>query len=217
MKEIHKFDDSIEQKFRDKNNKILIDNILRQIDDNDSSLRLTLNNKIELISSEILKKINFVLKDSSIEYDFKDIQAVFSTYEGELKNYISSYADNRKKTIIDASVNNESFSFEKFVEVIDSFFLSNKDDLESGINKIIYSDLESALFSTIKFSDEEQKQLVVSYLKRFDFKLTSTVEESFSGRNNSLKNLVSETHEKVNSLNVQTSEISNSIVKNKAA
>ena len=217
MKEIHKFDDSIEQKFRDKNNKILIDNILRQIDDNDSSLRLTLNNKIELISSEILKKINFVLKDSSIEYDFKDIQAVFSTYEGELKNYISSYADNRKKTIIDASVNNESFSFEKFVEVIDSFFLSNKDDLESGINKIIYSDLESALFSTIKFSDEEQKQLVVSYLIRFDFKLTSTVEESFSGRNNSLKNLVSETHEKVNSLNVQTSEISNSIVKNKAA
>ena len=176
-----------------------------------------INDHVQIAKDIDADGVHLGLKDSSIEYDFKDIQAVFSTYEGELKNYISSYADNRKKTIIDASVNNESFSFEKFVEVIDSFFLSNKDDLESGINKIIYSDLESALFSTIKFSDEEQKQLVVSYLKRFDFKLTSTVEESFSGRNNSLKNLVSETHEKVNSLNVQTSEISNSIVKNKAA
>lgn len=217
MGEKVKIDDSLEQKFRDKNNKILIDNILRQIDDNDNSLRLTLFNKISLITSEILKKINIALKDTTCEYDFKDISSVFSKYESVLKKSVFSFLDKRKDDVTNNSIVNDEFVQETFIHILETFISNNKKDFEKEINVIVYADLENALFSVIKFSTEEQKNLVVSYLKRYDFKLTAMVEESVEERNRSLKNLVLETHEKVETLNTQTAEISNSLVKNKAA
>ena len=209
--------ESLHQQFIEKNREILIDNIMRQIDDNDNSLRLTLNNKINLISNEILRKINYSLKDSPAEYDFKDISEVFGENEEELRNYVFELLDKRKKEITEKSIVDDDFNKEGFVEAVDGFMPNNKQEFETGINKIIYSDFEDSLFGVIRFTDEEQKQGVITYLKRYDFKFTYAVEDSIDGRNNSLKNLVLETHEKVLALNTQTGEIANLLVKNKAA
>ena len=210
-------DESLQQKFRDKNRAILIENILRQIDENDNSLRLTLSNKISLISNEILRKINFSLKDSTAEYDFKAISDVFLNNEALLRKYIFEYVDKRRDEITNKSVVDEEFFEETFLAVIETFQLDNKHPFENRINEVIYSTMQNELFSKIRFSDEDQKQMVISYLNRFDFKLTTAVEDSVDDRNNSLKNLVLETHEKINDLNKQTAELAKSLVIDKAA
>ena len=208
MSEVLNYDD-VADMFKDKNLQIFSDNVSRNVSDNDSSLRLTVSNKISLITTEILRKINESFKQAGTQYDFKTLNELFSKYSTTLTDFSFMFLDERKNEVMSAFLVDTS-TIDGIVAVLDHFLDEKKDSFERGINDIIYSQLEGELFETFQFSDEQHQQQVLLYLGKYDSKITGAVESSVVERNSSLKNSLHETYTKVENLNNMTFEISTS-------
>ena len=213
MSEILNYED-VADMFKDKNSKIFSENIIRNISDNDSSLRLTISNKISLATSEILRKTNDSFRTSGTKYDFKSLSDLFTKYGTTLTECSFSLIDQRKGEVL-AAFQTEPDSIDGIIYALDGFLPSRREEFERSINDVIYSKLEEELASSFQFSSEQQQQQVYSYLNRYDSKVTSAVESSIEERNASLKNSVLDTSKRVENLNSLTTDYS--IKKNKAA
>ena len=212
MEEIVNDSESIEQKFKKQNNKILIDNVLRQIEENSSSLKLILHNCISLISERFLKKINKILKEE--KYSLQELCDLFLKYRKIVEKIAFDFVEERKKYIIANSIVDESFLDSSFSDVVDSFVAKNIEAFEETINDNIYLSLERDIRMLIKtYSSEAQRESISSTLGSFDYKITAAIEDAIGDRNRSLKILVFDTCDKVESLNNQTEEISQALTK----
>lgn len=198
-------DENIAKLFKEKNDKILVDKLLLDIDNNDDSLRLTLNNKIRLATLKLQKRLNDLFKSNNVEYDMKSLSQIIEELIEIVKKYVFSQVDLRKTTFI-SMVNSNP------IDLYESASLENKNDIHirynSGINNIIYVELLDKLLSEYKLNDLSLKDdLVERCLKKYDFELSSSIEDSIIDRNTSLKNVSGETINKVAELNNKTATV----------
>ena len=197
-------DNDIGALFKEKNDKILYEKLLLDISNNDNSLRLIVVNKINLISLKFQKRINDFFKLNSIDYDLDSIEKNISEYKEKILDLVNKYLDERKSKLEQSlsitsgdksEENNEPNKKEIFTDFAKLF------------NEVIYIEMANSIFSTYKFSDEELKDIfIIKYLKKFDFDLSNSLVECIVERNQVLKNMISDTSKKVQSLNDMTSK-----------
>ena len=93
-------DNTIIEMFKEKNDKILIEKLLLDLANNNDSLRLTLNNKVDLVVLvKFLKKINNVLKNTEIDYDVKTLNDIVEYTKKTIKEQIEKFLEDRKQKI----------------------------------------------------------------------------------------------------------------------
>lgn len=200
-------DNTIIEMFKEKNDKILIEKLLLDLNNNNDSLRLTINNKIDLVVSvKFLKKINNVLKNTEIEYDIKTLNDIVEQTKKTIKEESEKILEIRKQKIEHEIVNNFS-GVENLSSTIEKSEEELKTQIETFINKLIYEQTQNNIFDLYKFKSVDQKEEVISTLKRFDSELTLNVLTPLTERNCSLKNIMKETEDKVIELNEKTTEI----------
>lgn len=208
-------DNTIIEMFKEKNDKILVEKLLIDVDNNDDSLKLTIKNKIELVvSGKFLRKLNTILKNSGIDYDVKTLDEIVKNLKESIKQKTDELLDNRKNNIC-AEIRKDSTESENLFRTIDEQTEVLKSELEILINQLIYSELQNEIFSLYTFKSEEQKEKISEALKKFDSVLTLNVLESLSYRNGSLKNMMRETYAKVTELNEKTIEINSELTPDK--
>ena len=208
-------DNTIIEMFKEKNDKILVEKLLIDIDNNDDSLKLTIKNKIELVvSGKFLKKLNTILKNSGIDYDVKTLDEIVKNLKESIKQKTAELLDNRKNNIC-AEIRKDSTERDNLFRTIDEQMEVLKSELEILINQLIYSELQNEIFSLYTFKSEEQKEKISEALEKFDSVLTLNVLESLSYRNGSLKNMMRETYAKVTELNEKTTEINSELTPDK--
>lgn len=200
-------DNTIIEMFKEKNDKILIEKLLLDLANNNDSLRLTLNNKVDLVVLvKFLKKINNVLKNTEIDYDVKTLNDIVEYTKKTIKEQIEKILEDRKQKI-EYEINNNFNGVENLSLIIEKSEEELKIQIEFFINKLIYEQTQNNIFDSYKFKTEEQKNEVISTLKRFDSELTLNILTSLTERNCSLKNIMKETEEKVIELNEKATEI----------
>ena len=208
-------DNTIIEMFKEKNDQILVEKLLIDVDNNDDSLKLTIKNKIELVvSGKFLKKLNTILKNSGIDYDVKTLDETVKNLKKSIKQKIDELLDNRKNNIC-AEIRKDSRESDNLFRTIDEQTEVLKSELEILINQLIYSELQNEIFSLYTFKSEEQKEKISEALEKFDSVLTLNVLESLSHRNGSLKNMMRETYAKVTELNEKTIEINSELTPDK--
>ncbi len=199
-------DENIALLFKEKNNKILIDKLLLDIDNNDDSLRLTVSNKIKLVTLKLQRRINDLFKSDDVEYDMKSLSELIEELIEQVKEYVFSQIDSRKekfKSIVNSNP----------LELCEGADIENKNDIHNTynpeINNLIYVNLLNKLVSEYKLTDSNLKdELIEKCLKKYDFELSSSIEDSILDRNRSLKNVAQETISKVSELNNKTTNVS---------
>lgn len=196
---------TISELFKEKNYKILIGKLLLDLDNNDYSLRLTINNKIELNISNYLKKINDLLKNNSIEYNVQDLNELLNKNKEQIRDMTFMKLDERKTNLI-AIINNDlDFQLSCIIENIDKETERIKSELELFINNLIYVDILEELSINYKFKTEQQKEKLNEILNKFDNSISSSIYNSIKERSANLKNVMLETINKVKELNALTS------------
>ncbi len=199
-------DENIALLFKEKNNKILIDKLLLDIDNNDDSLRLTVSNKIKLVTLKLQRRSNDLFKADDVEYDMKSLSELIEELIEQVKEYVFSQIDSRKekfKSIVNSNP----------LELCEGADIENKNDIHNTynpeINNLIYVNLLNKLVSEYKLTDSNLKdELIEKCLKKYDFELSSSIEDSILDRNRSLKNVAQETISKVSELNNKTTNVS---------
>lgn len=199
-------DENIAMLFKEKNNKILIDKLLLDIDNNDDSLRLTVSNKIKLVTLKLQRRINDLFKSGDVEYDMKSLSELIDELIEQVKEYVFSQIDSRKekfKSIVNSNP----------LELCEGADIENKNDIHNTynpeINNLIYVNLLNKLVSEYKLTDSNLKdELIEKCLKKYDFELSSSIEDSILDRNRSLKNVAQETISKVSELNNKITNVS---------
>ena len=198
-------DKNVAMLFKEKNDKILIDKLLLDIDNNDDSLRLTISNKIKLVTLRLQRRLNDLFKTDNIEYDMKSLSQLIEGFIDEVKEYVFSQLDSRKEKFASTATSNPK----ELCEIVN---LENKNDIhtkyDTGINNLIYVVLLDKLVTEYRLTDSSLKdELIERCLKKYDFELSSSIEDSVLDRNTSLKNVVCETIEKVSELNDKTATL----------
>ena len=194
-------DNTIGELFKEKNNKILLEKLLLDISNNDNSLRLIVVNRINLISMKFQKRVNDFLKENSIEYDLESLEKIINEYKGKILEVVNSYLDNRK-TNLEQNVNGEVEEDDEEIDEKGKLL----DDFSKLFNELIYIEMLNSFCSQYQMSDEEKKEEFISkYLKKYDFDLSNSLVDSILDRNQILKNVMTETIKKVETLNNMTS------------
>ena len=197
-------DNSIEELFKQKNGQILVDKLLLDIANNDDSLRLTINNKILLITDKLQKKINDFLKNNGIKYDLKSLSELLLEHKEKTKQYILQELDARKQKYEENVRNSDTLKIEKFDEDVSTIH----DRMNPRLNEFIYIDLFQELLQTYELKSPEQQEELTKCLKTYDSKLSLAIETSILERNNSLRNIISETISKVEELDNKAKTLS---------
>ena len=194
-------DNTISEMFKEKNGKILIDKLLLDVSNNDDSLRLTVSNKIKLVSLKLQRRLNDCLKSTSVEYDMKSLTEVVDTLKKEVEEYIFSEIDKRKE-LFEARIENDPYELKDNVDLETRTDINDR--LNADINNLVYVNFLENLTNQYKLTEEQKEQIVDRCLKKYDFELSAAVEDSVLDRNLSLKNTMAETIDRVNELDIKT-------------
>lgn len=197
-------DKTIEELFKEKNNQILKDKLLLDIDNNDDSLRLTSKNKVILITSNIVRKINSLLRDNEIEYDVKTLKEMFEQYSDNIVRYVYELLSVRRNNISNSISEGNKTSLDDLEKTINECASEFKTKFEPGLDQIIHSSLREDILGKYTFKEEEQKDNLVLILERYDSELYQSIDTCLLERNISLLNMFKETSNKVLELDIKT-------------
>jgi len=197
-------DKTIEELFKEKNNQILKDKLLLDIDNNDDSLRLTSKNKVMLITSNIVRKINSLLRDNEIEYDVKTLKEMFEQYSDNIVRYVYELLSVRRNNISNSISEGNKTSLDDLEKTINECTSEFKTKFEPGLDQIIHSSLREDILGKYTFKEEEQKDNLVLILERYDSELYQSIDTCLLERNISLLNMFKETSNKVLELDIKT-------------
>lgn len=198
---------SIAETFKEKNLQILINKIMLDLDNNDDSLKLTINNKMSLLCIKFSQRINNFFKDNNINsYEFKTISEIFNNLSIDMNEYILELLKERKEFIREKINETNIDDLEKLNNLIDETVNVTRSNLEVNINEKIYIDLFNNITKYVIFDNESQKEELINKLKKMDTELTDSIITSITERNTSLKNVMKETKNKVDDINKKTAE-----------
>lgn len=200
---------TITELFKEKNNKILLDKLLLDIANNDDSLRLTITNKVNLITSRIKSKINSLLNESNIEYDVKELVELFDQYSKEVEKVAINFLDIRKQTLSESVSLENRTSKQLLTETIEGLMTIFDDEVETKLDSVIHEDIRSDILKKYMFKEESQKDDLIMTLQRYDSDLTKQIKDTILDKNSSLLNIFQETTDKVSELDDKAIYLSN--------
>ncbi|MDD6879063.1 MAG: hypothetical protein PUD59_02395 [bacterium] len=197
---------TIAETFKEKNAEILKNKMLLDLNNNDDSLKLTLKNKISLLCIKFSQRINNFLKENNIDsYEFKKISEIFIEFSNELEKFVLKITTNRKEYIKKYIFETKLIDLEMLNNEIDETVKISKSEIDIIINEMIYIDLSDNINKNVDFNEEYQKEELIDKLKKFDTEISNSIINSIEERNKSLKNVLLETKNKVDELNIKTS------------
>lgn len=193
-----------EEFFKEKNSAILREKLVLDIGNNDDSLQLMVKNKIQLITSNTIKKINSLLRENNIEYEVKTLTDLFNSYSEDIINLVCGILNNRKKFLSETVTSENRTSLQELTDSIDEFVEEFKNNFERRLDEIIHITIREDFLSKYTFNDQLTKDELILIFERYDSDLTRAINDAVLERNSSLLNIFRETNEKVLELDNKT-------------
>ena len=197
-------DRTTEEFFKEKNSEILREKLVLDIGNNDDSLQLTVKNKILLITSNTIRKINCLLRENNVEYDVRTLTELFNSYGQDIITLVFGILNNRKKFLSENVTSENRTSIQELTDSINEFVEEFKNNFELRLDEIIHITIREDFLSKYTFKDETTKEELIMILERYDSDLARSVNEAVLERNANLLNIFRETNEKVSELDNKT-------------
>lgn len=199
-------DNTISAIFKEKNEKILFDKLLLDIDNNFDSLLLTINNKIALSTPKLIKKVNDILFNYQIDYDLKSLTELLNQEVEKINKMVVDLLELKKTKLKEAIQKDSSFTTSEFDTVIDESTKEFREGFDVSMNKVIYLDLSGAISKNYNLEEEAINDLN-TYLNNYDMSVSDAIIDSIEYRDNTLKNITKETYNKYIELNNKTANL----------
>lgn len=199
-------DNTISAIFKEKNEKILFDKLLLDIDNNFDSLLLTINNKIALSTPKLIKKVNDVLFNYQVDYDLKSLTELLNQEVEKINKMVVGLLDLKKAKLKEAIQKASSFTTSEFDTDIDESTKKFREEFDVSMNKVIYLDLSGAISKNYNLEEEAINDLN-TYLNNYDMSVSDAIIDSIEYRDNTLKNITKETYNKYIELNNKTANL----------
>ena len=199
-------DNTISAIFKEKNEKILFDKLLLDIDNNFDSLLLTINNKIALSTPKLIKKVNDILFNYQIDYDLKSLTELLNQEVEKINKMVVDLLELKKTKLKEAIQNASSFTTSEFDTDIDESTKKFREEFDVSMNKAIYLDLSGAISKNYNLKEEAINDLN-AYLNNYDMSVSNAIIDSIEYRDNTLKNITKETYNKYIELNNKTANL----------
>ncbi len=199
-------DNTISAIFKEKNEKILFDKLLLDIDNNFDSLLLTINNKIALSTPKLIKKVNDILFNYQIDYDLKSLTELLNQEVEKINKMVVDLLELKKTKLKEAIQNASSFTTSEFDTDIDESTKKFREEFDVSMNKAIYLDLSGAISKNYNLKEEAINDLN-TYLNNYDMSVSNAIIDSIEYRDNTLKNITKETYNKYIELNNKTANL----------
>ena len=199
-------DNTISAIFKEKNEKILFDKLLLDIDNNFDSLLLTINNKIALSTPKLIKKVNDVLFNYQVDYDLKSLTELLNQEVEKINKMVVGLLDLKKAKLKEAIQKASSFTTSEFDTDIDESTKKFREEFDVSMNKVIYLDLSGAISKNYNLKEEAINDLN-TYLNNYDMSVSDAIIDSIEYRDNTLKNITKETYNKYIELNNKTANL----------
>ena len=199
-------DNTISAIFKEKNEKILFDKLLLDIDNNFDSLLLTINNKIALSTPKLIKKVNDVLFNYQVDYDLKSLTELLNQEVEKINKMVVGLLDLKKAKLKEAIQKASSFTTSEFDTDIDENTKKFREEFDVSMNKVIYLDLSEAISKNYNLEEEAINDLN-TYLNNYDMSVSDAIIDSIEYRDNTLKNITKETYNKYIELNNKTANL----------
>lgn len=199
-------DNTISAIFKEKNEKILFDKLLLDIDNNFDSLLLTINNKIALSTPKLIKKVNDILFNYQIDYDLKNLTELLNQEVEKINKMVVDLLELKKTKLKEAIQKDSSFTTSEFDTVIDESTKEFREEFDVSMNKVIYLDLSGAISKNYNLEEEAINDLN-TYLNNYDMSVSDAIIDSIEYRDNTLKNITKETYNKYIELNNKTANL----------
>lgn len=199
-------DNTISAIFKEKNEKILFDKLLLDIDNNFDSLLLTINNKIALSTPKLIKKVNDVLFNYQVDYDLKSLTELLNQEVEKINKMVVGLLDLKKAKLKEAIQKASSFTTSEFDTDIDESTKKFREEFDVSMNKVIYLDLSEAISKNYNLEEEAINDLN-TYLNNYDMSVSDAIIDSIEYRDNTLKNITKETYNKYIELNNKTANL----------
>lgn len=199
-------DNTISAIFKEKNEKILFDKLLLDIDNNFDSLLLTINNKIALSTPKLIKKVNDVLFNYQVDYDLKSLTELLNQEVEKINKMVVGLLDLKKAKLKEAIQKASSFKTSEFDTDIDESTKKFREEFDVSMNKVIYLDLSEAISKNYNLEEEAINDLN-TYLNNYDMSVSDAIIDSIEYRDNTLKNITKETYNKYIELNNKTANL----------
>ncbi len=199
-------DNTISAIFKEKNEKILFDKLLLDIDNNFDSLLLTINNKIALSTPKLIKKVNDILFNYQIDYDLKSLTELLNQEVEKINKMVVDLLELKKTKLKEAIQKDSSFTTSEFDTDIDESTKKFREEFDVSMNKAIYLDLSGAISKNYNLKEEAINDLN-AYLNNYDMSVSNAIIDSIEYRDNTLKNITKETYNKYIELNNKTANL----------
>lgn len=199
-------DNTISAIFKEKNEKILFDKLLLDIDNNFDSLLLTINNKIALSTPKLIKKVNDILFNYQIDYDLKSLTELLNQEVEKINKMVVDLLELKKTKLKEAIQKDSSFTTSEFDTDIDESTKKFREEFDVSMNKAIYLDLSGAISKNYNLKEEAINDLN-TYLNNYDMSVSNAIIDSIEYRDNTLKNITKETYNKYIELNNKTANL----------
>lgn len=199
-------DNTISAIFKEKNEKILFDKLLLDIDNNFDSLLLTINNKIALSTPKLIKKVNDILFNYQIDYDLKSLTELLNQEVEKINKMVVDLLELKKTKLKEAIQKDSSFTTSEFDTVIDESTKEFREEFDVSMNKVIYLNLSGAISKNYNLEEEAINDLN-TYLNNYDMSVSDAIIDSIEYRDNTLKNITKETYNKYIELNNKTANL----------
>lgn len=199
-------DNTISAIFKEKNEKILFDKLLLDIDNNFDSLLLTINNKIALSTPKLIKKVNDILFNYQIDYDLKSLTELLNQEVEKINKMVVDLLELKKTKLKEAIQKDSSFTTSEFDTVIDESTKEFREGFDVSMNKVIYLDLSGEISKNYNLEEEAINDLN-TYLNNYDMSVSDAIIDSIEYRDNTLKNITKETYNKYIELNNKTANL----------
>lgn len=193
-------DNDVVNLFKENNDKILFSQLMQDIANNDDSLKITLFNHIELNCLKLQQRLNNCLKENNVNYDVKELVDFIDRVKRETQKCIVAELADRKENY-EKEVQKGNLEFIKTDEKIKND-ISEK--LNVSLNKVIYIDSMKEFNSKFDISDEDVNDVIIKCFQKYDFELSKFICDSFIQRDNSLKNTIIGTRDRIDKLNADT-------------
>lgn len=183
----------------DINEKLLIDNLIRNIENNNDSLLATINNIVNLASINTGNKLIQFLRDIETSLYEKELKNIFKESNSNLKKEIKKLISHRKEE----QVNHVKSSSENLDGISEDFEVQFKETAEK-----LGATTQIDTLNILKIKDIDSENKIKEIIeKNYILKVSNDGINEEKFRTKSLKNNMNETFDKINEITERVKQI----------
>lgn len=194
---------TIEEIFKLKNEKLYIEKLFLDIDNNADSLKLTISNYLNLYNAKIIKRISNFFNDINIEYQMQELNNIVKLEMEGLLNTIQDLVD-EKTSYVKEHIPDDSDSSSKISMAVDNSTYEFQQQFKISINNELYIEFKDKLTAKYELHSEKELESLTNIINIADGDIYMNIMDSVKHRDNTLKNITLETYKKYVDLNDKT-------------